>query len=121
MWTALKILAVISHSLRLSMFEQMQGLSQKYVTALTKNLEERFASSCDVISALSIFDPLSVPEYEAYGFQEYRTAQVNILAKHFFQIETQEVQKLKTEKLLTEWSHMNYHVNDNIKKIITIE
>lgn len=44
-------------------------------------------------------------------------ANVNILAKHFFQIETEEVQKLKTEKLLAEWSHMKYHVNDNIKMI----
>lgn len=85
-----------------TLYQQMQGISQKYVTALTQNLEERFASSCNVISALSISDPFSVPEYEADGFQEYGTAQVNILAKHFFQIETQEVQKLKTEKFLTE-------------------
>ena len=48
-------------------------------------------------------------------------ASVNILAKHFFQIETEEVQKLKTEKLLAEWSHMKYHVNDNIKKMIPTE
>ena len=89
----------------LTLYEQMQRLSQKYVTALTQNLGERFASSSHVISALSIFDPLSVPEYQVDGFHEYGTAQVNILAKHFFQIETQEVQKLETEKLLTEWSH----------------
>jgi len=47
-----------------------------------------------------------VPGYEADGFQEYGNASVNILAKHFFQIETEEVQQLKTEKLLAEWSHM---------------
>lgn len=104
-----------------TLYQQMQGLSQKYVTALIQNFEQRFASSCNVISALSIFDPLSVPEYEADGFQEYGTAEVNILVKYFFQIETQEVQKLKTEKLLTERSHTKYHVNDNIKKIIPVE
>lgn len=102
-------------------YEQIQSLSQTYVAALTQNLDERCAASSDVISALSVLDPVSVPEYEADGFQEYGIAQVNILAKHFFQIETEEVQKLKTEKLLTERSHMKYHVNDNIKKIIPTE
>lgn len=102
-------------------YQQMQSLTRKYVAALSNNLDQRFASSSDVISALSIFDPVNVPGYEAEGFQEYGNASVNILAKHFFQIETEEVQKLKTEKLLAEWSNMKYHVNDNIKKMIPTE
>ena len=57
------------------------------MAALTHNLDQRFASSSGVISALSILDPISVPEYEADGFQEYGIAQVNILAKLFFQVE----------------------------------
>ncbi|PFX25827.1 putative RNA-directed DNA polymerase from transposon BS [Stylophora pistillata] len=101
-------------------YQQMQSLTQKYIAALSNNLDQRFLSSSDVISALSIFDPVNVPAYEADGFQEYGHSSVNILAKHFFQIET-EVQKLKSEKLLAEWSHMKYHVNDNIKKMIPIE
>ncbi|PFX25821.1 Zinc finger protein 862 [Stylophora pistillata] len=101
-------------------YQQMQSLTQKNIAALSNNLDQRFLSSSDVISALSIFDPVNVPAYEADGFQEYGHSSVNILAKHFFQIET-EVQKLKSEKLLAEWSHMKYHVNDNIKKMIPIE
>ena len=102
-------------------YQQMQSLTRKYVAALSHNNDQRFASSSNVISALSIFDPVNVPGYEADGFQEYGNASLNILAKHFFQIETEEVQKLKTEKLLEEWSHMKYHVNDNIKKMIPTE
>lgn len=102
-------------------YEQMQPLVKKYVGALTQNLGQRFAASSEVISALSIFDPVSVPEYDADGFQEYGVAEVEKLAKHFFQIETEEVQKLKAEKLLTEWSRMKYHVNDNIKNILPTE
>ena len=67
-------------------YQQMQSLTRKYVAALSNNLDQRFASSSDVISALSIFDPVNVPGYEADGFQDYRNASVNILAKHFFQI-----------------------------------
>lgn len=100
-------------------YQQMQSLTQKYVAALSNNLDQRFVSS-SVISALSIFDPVNVQAYEADGFQEYGHSSVNILAKHFFQIET-EVQKIKLEKLLAEWSHMKYHVNDKIKKMIPIE
>ncbi|PFX22249.1 hypothetical protein AWC38_SpisGene13242 [Stylophora pistillata] len=102
-------------------YQQMQSLTQKYVAALSNNLDQRFVSSSDVISALSIFDPVNVPAYEADGFQEYGHCSVNILAKHFFQIETEEVQKLKSEKPLAEWPYMKCHVNDNIKKMIPIE
>ena len=37
----------------------------------------------------------------------------------FFQIETKEVQKLKTESLPAEWSQKKYHETDNIKMIPT--
>ena len=37
----------------------------------------------------------------------------------FFQIETKEVQKLKTESLSAEWSQKKYHETDNIKMIPT--
>lgn len=37
----------------------------------------------------------------------------------FFQIETKEVQKLKTESLPAEWSQKKYHETDNIKMIAT--
>ena len=67
-------------------FEQMQRLLQTYVAVLTQDLDERFATSFVVISALGIFDPLCVPNHEADGFQEYRAAQVNILAKYIFKI-----------------------------------
>lgn len=102
-------------------YDQMQSLVKKYVGALTQHLDQKFAANSEAISALSIFDPASVPECDAGGFQEYGVAEVEKLAKHFFQIETEEVQKLKAEKLLTEWSHMKYHVNDNIKKILPTE
>ena len=37
----------------------------------------------------------------------------------FFQIETKEVQMLKTESLPAEWSQKKYHETDNIKMIAT--
>ena len=55
-----------------------------------------------------------MPTYLADDFHEYGHSSVNVLAQHFFQIETEKVQKLNTEKLLAERSHMKYHVNDNI-------
>lgn len=57
----------------------------------TNNLDERFPSSSDVVSVLSILDPVSVPEYEADGFQEYGITRVIILAKPLFQEQTEEV------------------------------
>ena len=56
----------------------MQSLTRKYVAALSNNLDQRFASSSDVISALSIFDPVNVPGYEGDDFEEYGNASVNI-------------------------------------------
>ena len=64
----------------------------KECSSSIKLFGSKIASSSDVISTLSIFDPVNVPGYEADGFQEYGNASVNILAKHFFQIETEEVQ-----------------------------
>ena len=77
-------------------YEQMQSLAKKYVGALTQNLDQRFVASSEVISALSIFDPVSVPEYDADGFQEYGVAEVEKLAKDFFQIEEAESWKQRS-------------------------
>ena len=39
----------------------LQGLLQKYIKALVKNIDKRFKSSLPVLSAFSAFDPMLIP------------------------------------------------------------
>ena len=44
-----------------SNFKDLQGLLQKYIKALVKNIDKRFKSSLPVLSAFSAFDPMLIP------------------------------------------------------------
>ena len=81
--------------------------------SLLENINKCFESieQNGVISALAIFDPIAVPVRNYISFKEYGQDQIQVLAAHFFT-------EISCEKLLSEWSQMKYHTNDNIKKAI---
>ena len=78
-----------------------------------ENVNKRFESikQNGVLSALAIFDPVAVPDTNDSSFKEYGEDQIKVLAAHFFT-------EISCEKLLSEWSQMKYHINENIKKAV---
>ncbi|VDI55299.1 Hypothetical predicted protein [Mytilus galloprovincialis] len=98
--------------------KELQSLFEKYVNALINNITRRFEDSSDVLAALGIFDPLSVPLQNQPGFKEYGIAQINILADHFHQLDEPETKTRKTEKMQSEWQSFKYHINDVLKPVI---
>ncbi|CAG2239555.1 unnamed protein product [Mytilus edulis] len=98
--------------------KELQSLFEKYVNALINNITRRFEDSSDVLAALGIFYPLSVPLQNQPGFKEYGIAQINILADHFHQLDEPETKTRKTEKMQSEWQSFKYHINDVLKPVI---
>ena len=49
----------------------LQGLLQKYIKALVKNIDKRFKSSLPVLSAFSAFDPMLIPNRQSPAFHSH--------------------------------------------------
>lgn len=88
--------------------EELKSVQEKYIDCLVKNIQERFPDN-DILEALAIFNPLSIPACENEGFENYGTDYVKKLGTHFFS------EKNKQDQLLSEWSHFKYYVNDNVE------
>ena len=81
----------------------LQGLLQKYIKALVKNIDKRFKSSLPVLSAFSAFDPMLIPNRQSPAFHSHGDAEVKVLADHFFDGDDSEAEEFKTE-----WKKMKY-------------
>ena len=81
----------------------LQGLLQKYIKALVKNIGKRFKSSLPVLSAFSAFDPMLIPNRQSPAFHSHGDAEVKVLADHFFDGDDSEADEFKTE-----WKKMKY-------------
>ena len=86
-----------------SNFKDLQGLLQKYIKALVKNIDKRFKSSLPVLSAFSAFDPMLIPNRQSPAFHSHRDAEVKVLADHFFDGNGSEADKFKPE-----WKKLKY-------------
>ena len=97
----------------LSSLEELAKIQEKYIDILVNNINKSFESikQNGVLSALAIFDPIVVPATNDSSFKEYGQDQIKVLAGHFFT-------EVPCEKLLSEWSQMKYHINENIKKAV---
>ena len=96
-----------------SSLEELVKIQEKYIDILVENINKRFESikQNGVPSALAIFDPIAVPDTNDSSFKEYGQDQIKVLAAHFFT-------EISCEKLLSEWSQMKYHINENIMKAV---
>ena len=83
--------------------KELQGLLQKYIKALVKNIDKRFKSSLPVLSAFSAFDPMLIPNRQSPAFHSHGDAEVKVLADHFFDGDDSEADKFKTE-----WKKLKY-------------
>lgn len=82
--------------------KDLQGLLQKYIKALVKNIDKRFKSSLPVLSAFSAFDPMLIPNRQSPAFQSHGQAEVKVLADHFFDDDSE------AEEFKTEWNKLKY-------------
>ena len=81
----------------------LQGLLQKYIKALVKNIDKRCKSSLPVLSAFSAFDPMLIPNRQSPVFHSHGDAEVKVLADHFFDGNDSEAEEFKTE-----WKKLKY-------------
>ena len=95
----------ISDDLNLSPrgMNELRNLFEKYIPALKQNILRRFESSSEILAALGVFDPLSVPGVKQPGFKDHGSSDMTIIADHF---------SIDQDKLLTEWKGMKYHIAD---------
>ena len=80
---------------RLSTFElhltdtqenRLTGLLDKYVVVLKGNINRRFDGDLPIVSAFSIFNPLTWPPLASGAFKKHGTKQVKTLAVSFFKV-----------------------------------
>lgn len=89
-------------SLTPAMEEQLLNLLNNYVSSVQANIHRRFDDALPVVSAFSIFDPLTVPNPGSSGFTDYGKKEVVILAKNFYSGNPKEHQ------LIAEWEKFKY-------------
>uniref|UniRef100_A0A8C4X0B0 Uncharacterized protein n=1 Tax=Eptatretus burgeri TaxID=7764 RepID=A0A8C4X0B0_EPTBU len=94
--------------------QQLAHLTEKYVSALIENINNRFQNSLEVLTAFRIFDPTAVPDRFTEEFKEYGLADVRILGSHFYRMSDQ---KEKAEELECEWKKFKYNLLELKKEI----
>ena len=87
---------------------KLVNLTNRYVSSLVENINSLFSNSLPVLTAFRIFDPLGVPEKSDELFKLYGTADIKILAGHFYQCE-EDKEELE-EELLCEWKKFKYNL-----------
>ncbi|CAH3168645.1 unnamed protein product [Porites lobata] len=60
--------------------KELQGLLQKYIKALVKNIDKRFKSSLPVLSAFSAFDPMLIPNRQNEFKTEWKKLKYDLLS-----------------------------------------
>ena len=80
----------------------------KYTAALVGNIDDRFKESMPVLTALSIFDPLLIPN----DIKEYGHAEIELTTKHFYPEENDQQERVKAA-----WGKLKYDIRDWKTKI----
>ena len=89
---------------------KMQGLLHRYVDALKRNIDERLSESIPVLEAMTVFDPLLIPQRGSCTFTAHGTQQVKILSGHFHPGDSS-VQ----ESILAEWGKLKFDLLEWMK------
>ena len=90
-------LQTLEHVCTESNVRELQGLLQKYIKALVRNIDKRFKSSLPVLSAFSAFGPMLMPNRQSPAFHSHGDAEVKVLADHFFGGDDSEAEEFKSE------------------------
>ena len=96
--------------------KQLLRLLENYIKALKENIHSRFDGDIPIVSAFSIFNPLTLPTPGTGSLQEHESKQVKTWADHFYQGHQKE--KAKKEQLLAEWEKIKFEM-DSLKKEIS--
>lgn len=88
--------------------KEMKCMLVKYTAALVGNIDDRFKESMPVLTALSIFDPLLIPN----DIKEYGHAEIELTTKHFYPEENDQQERVKAA-----WGKLKYDIRDWKTKI----
>ena len=91
---------------------KMQGLLHRYVDALKRNIDERLSESIPVLEAMTVFDPLLIPQRGSCTFTAHGTQQVKILSGHFHPGDS-----FVQESILAEWGKLKFDLMEWMKII----
>ena len=95
--------------------KRLLHLLENYIKALKENIHSRFDGDLPIVSAFSIFNPLTLPTPGNGSFKEHKSKQVKTLADHFYQGHQKE--KAKKEQLLGEWEKIKFEMDSLNKEI----
>nr|XP_005986451.1 PREDICTED: zinc finger and BTB domain-containing protein 25 isoform X2 [Latimeria chalumnae] len=85
--------------------QDLIGLLEGFISAVKRNLHDRFDLSLPLISAFSIFNPLLVPPPESPDFVEYGQQEIKVLAGHFYR---EAEGDSKITQLNEEWAKLKF-------------
>ena len=88
---------------------QLLCLPENYIKALKENIHSRFDGDLPIVSAFSIFNPLTLPAPGTGSFKEHGSKQAKTLADHFYQGHQEE--KAKKEQLVAEWEKFKFDMD----------
>ena len=88
---------------------QLLCLLENYIKALKENIHSRFDGDLPIVSAFSIFNPLTLPAPGTGTFKEHGSKKVKTLADHFYQGHWEE--KAKKDQLLAEWEKFKFDMD----------
>ena len=61
-----------------------ESLTEKYISALLKNIDARFGNCLPAVSAFSAFDPVHLPQPSQPSFADYGKTEMNVIGEQFF-------------------------------------
>lgn len=96
-----------------SAIENTKKLQQKYITALTENIRNRFDPHVvPVIAAFDVFNPTSVPAEDSDQFPHYGESHAKVLSEQFYGHLSEEEKNSCTMRLLDEVRLLKYSLSD---------
>ena len=85
-----------------------ESLTEKYISALVKNIDARFGNCLPAVSAFSVFDPVHLPEPSQTSFADYGKTEMNVIGEQFFASLPNEDRATRKEKLQAEYGKFKY-------------
>ena len=85
-----------------------ESLTEKYISALLKNIDARFGNCLPAVSAFSAFDPVHLPQPSQPSFADYGKTEMNVIGEQFFASLPNGERARKKEKLQAEYGKFKY-------------
>ena len=78
---------------------QAESFTEKYISALVKNINARFGNCLPVVSVFSVFNPVHLPQPSQPSCADYGKTEMNVIGERFFTSLRNEDTVRKKEKL----------------------